>query len=1301
MRKLKKLSIVAASILGVAAATAMALSGKTKNVEVETNVDVATLNLVDKNADGTLSLNSNIDELTDPIYVTNKVVDGADGTLEKPYDFVTAINKANPGSTILLLDGTYEYSTRIQVSLREASHDGEPNKYVTVRPLNLDGRVIFDFSGQTFLGENRGIQIYGSYWHFYGIEVCNAGDNGMYIAGNHNIIENCIFYNNQDTGLQIGRAYSDYTTLNDWPAYNLIKNCTSFGNYDIGDGNGENNGTYGENADGFAAKLTVGYGNVFDGCIAFRNSDDGWDLFAKQDSGDIGTVILYNCASFENGFLPYKNFDVKDSKIGTYDTLNGDGIGFKLGGSTMKGNVIVENCAAWDNKLHGIGDNSNPGVLNVKNVTAFNNCAGVNAATGEISDTRGLDGITNKSNNFDLARSSDSYNNYYGLLSYVNNQTNFSRENSSSYNKDSFKGSIAYSILNTSYDHGEKYVTFTGYEDASVYSSDSVDTSFAPGTPYDRGVSDDDFKDLTSFNCLVDTREDVDDLVAYHTSLRNADGSVNLGDHLALADNSPLKTYADGEAIGATLNKESFADYNHYGLYTLNSGIKDEYTNEEKVILAAYSVTECIVDYNAAYQDFRLPKLVHNADIEWTSSNEDVITIDNNEEITTSSSVFGWARISVPETDTKVVLTAKLSYQGYYAKKQFEVTVKGRKQVLGDLVSTNDTVVRCDLYSDFIEPRIYALDASSISGTELPASSYDISYKYEYAVDGNSDFYVVDGIYTSVAGVFRVTATATFKADTTKTSTYTYQLYVVDPDCPIDFLTDTNDVVLSQDGFVINGDISNISGYVIATYSTTEQNFTSAADILALGEGTDANQYQKFEITTNSVSASFLADNKTVVDDVQYNVYYAIVNSNMSNGDNQVYSTAISVKQVTTLDDFYSLARTGKLPGGKTSKTTIYSLASDLDFTGYDWDITATTTKTSSKSLNGTTYEISPNGLSGLFRGNGYTISNITAEGSDKYVNVFYKINEGTVMDTFFDEITLVGDSQKAKQVGVIGEMVGGYVYNVHATNIKATGYQEIGGVVAKVGGRTNVISHCSLVNPIPEERFSVDQLDANLEYKIASTNKYAGGIVGNIQKTSEESYVDVTVDNCYVNALIGDGHDAGGNTGLIIGRIKGESTVYTITVLNNVAYGMVAASGNYNAGIVGDFESGLSTVVVSYNYTEVEFLFSNIYLNALEVLKSGIYTNTYAHKNTNPIVGRASSSEFGSYYSRQNIGSFTEYYSSLILSNSIAFDLSNLDEGRIWTPTAQTFEGLGYDLVNDWTFDATTKTIILTAIAA
>ena len=143
----------------------------------------------------------------------------------------------------------------------------------------LSFAVTIDFSEQPIDSTSRGIQVNGNYWYFYGIDVKGAGDNGMYIAGSYNIVENCTFHENQDTGLQIGRASSLQANVADWPHNNLIKNCTSYNNYDYQ--------TYGENADGFAAKLTCGEGNVFDGCIAYRNSDDGWDMY-RIDPMEIG-----------------------------------------------------------------------------------------------------------------------------------------------------------------------------------------------------------------------------------------------------------------------------------------------------------------------------------------------------------------------------------------------------------------------------------------------------------------------------------------------------------------------------------------------------------------------------------------------------------------------------------------------------------------------------------------------------------------------------------------------------------------------------------------------------------------------------------------------------------------------------------------------------------------------------------------------------------------------------------------------------------------------------------------------------
>lgn len=86
-----------------------------------------------------------------------------------------------------------------------------------------NANVTLDFLQQNIAGTSRGVQINADYWHLYGFDVKGAGDNGVYIAGSYNIVENCSFHENQDTGLQIGRASSDLTNIKDWPHNNLIK----------------------------------------------------------------------------------------------------------------------------------------------------------------------------------------------------------------------------------------------------------------------------------------------------------------------------------------------------------------------------------------------------------------------------------------------------------------------------------------------------------------------------------------------------------------------------------------------------------------------------------------------------------------------------------------------------------------------------------------------------------------------------------------------------------------------------------------------------------------------------------------------------------------------------------------------------------------------------------------------------------------------------------------------------------------------------------------------------------------------
>ena len=95
--------------------------------------------------------------------------------------------------------------------------------------------------------------------------------------------------------------------------------------------------------------IGAGDGNVFDGCLAYNNADDGWDLFAKVETGSIGSVTIQNCVAYGNGYL-------EDG------TNAGNGNGFKMGGDSMSGYHKLINSYAFNNKAKGIDSNSCPDI---------------------------------------------------------------------------------------------------------------------------------------------------------------------------------------------------------------------------------------------------------------------------------------------------------------------------------------------------------------------------------------------------------------------------------------------------------------------------------------------------------------------------------------------------------------------------------------------------------------------------------------------------------------------------------------------------------------------------------------------------------------------------------------------------------------------------------------------------------------------------------------------------------------------------------------------------------------------------
>ncbi len=278
------------------------------------------------------------------VYVAPNGAPNGNGTPEYPLDIYTAIDNVVPGQTIVIMEGTYLLSKTVKIQRGMDGTAQEPIKMVA--DPDAKTRPVFDFQGLV-----AGFVHGGDYWYFYGFDVTRSANmqKGFQVSGNYNTLDQINTYYNGNTGIQISR-YSGSDLFPDWPAYNLILNCTSYCNYDLGF----------EDADGFAAKLTCGEGNVFDGCIAYNNADDGWDLYAKVETGSIGAVTIQNCVAYANGFVP------------GIPGKTGNGNGFKLGGSSLSGKHKLINSYAFYNLAKGIDSNSCPDVI-VEDCTSYNN----------------------------------------------------------------------------------------------------------------------------------------------------------------------------------------------------------------------------------------------------------------------------------------------------------------------------------------------------------------------------------------------------------------------------------------------------------------------------------------------------------------------------------------------------------------------------------------------------------------------------------------------------------------------------------------------------------------------------------------------------------------------------------------------------------------------------------------------------------------------------------------------------------------------------------------------------------------
>lgn len=318
-------------------------------------------------------------------YVATDGDDANTGTIDAPFATIArAQQAAEPGTTVYFRGGAYhidvgqvaEYSS---IFARVFLMDKSGTETAPIRYWAYPGETsVIDMSAVN----PTDYRIYTFYitadWlHFRGLVVTGVQVNILTHTqsicfdneGSHNIYERLVMHDNQAIGMWIGNGSN-----------NLVLNCDAFRNWDY-----TSEGGVGGNVDGFGCHASAGEGNVFRGCRAWFNSDDGFDLITATKP-----VVIEQCWAFYNGY--------------DYNFVSrGDGNGFKAGGygSTAAASLpnpiprhVVRDSFAIKNKASGFYANHHPGGLTFEGNTGLRNGANFNMLcrlADNITDVPGYD----------------------------------------------------------------------------------------------------------------------------------------------------------------------------------------------------------------------------------------------------------------------------------------------------------------------------------------------------------------------------------------------------------------------------------------------------------------------------------------------------------------------------------------------------------------------------------------------------------------------------------------------------------------------------------------------------------------------------------------------------------------------------------------------------------------------------------------------------------------------------------------------------------------------------------------------
>ncbi len=300
-------------------------------------------------------------------YIAPTGDDAAAGTIEQPFATLARAQQAvAPGETVYLRGGTYSLKESQIAQTRGVfarvivlDKSGTRDKPITYRAYE-DEQPIFEFTNVKPKNQRvSAFYVSGSWLRIVGLEVTgvqvtmrgHTQSICIESQGSNNILERLRLHDGQAIGIYHVRG-SD----------NLFLNCDAWNNWDNVSEDGR-----GGNVDGFGGHPTSGSkGNVFRGCRAWYNSDDGYDCISAHEA-----VVFENCWAMYNGY------SAKLEKLA-------DGNGFKAGGygSTSAERLprtiprhIVRHCISVGNKAAGFYANHHPGGGDWIHNSAYRNSA--------------------------------------------------------------------------------------------------------------------------------------------------------------------------------------------------------------------------------------------------------------------------------------------------------------------------------------------------------------------------------------------------------------------------------------------------------------------------------------------------------------------------------------------------------------------------------------------------------------------------------------------------------------------------------------------------------------------------------------------------------------------------------------------------------------------------------------------------------------------------------------------------------------------------------------------------------------